>query len=873
MTSRPPPAVPATTCIRVPVFLGPDSGRKSRFLPWPSVAPPVIAAVTVIVLLAVGFSGVVPETGKWVLTAWVIPGSTTLRSTILGARAPPRPKVTDFAILRAPDNEDRAAGANEVLSLRWKPSAEKDLHIHQLPPQPPHATAAHGGEAEPDRLHQEAVWRTLPHHPRQPCPPSVPHCRPSGGEASLSKGDVVGGPPPRLLNQQPSVEEEEDGEYNGDGPDEAEPQNDDDPDEDYDEEEEGGDRLPPGAEGSTPPNTRKLAKPKCKCGDDLLVVNCTSPRKIELLKDICRLKKPIQNRRRDFTCKMDAANRFLNRREWAQSNRVRDTARRHQPCNQTMHSFKSKPSAYLTYQMTSLQKSPLEVVPLIAAASKLAPLWTPPPARVFYTGINMWAFRGWDKNGKKLHREPFTKTTVPFLPAETPNLGYDSCAVVGNDGGLLNRKQGWDIDGHTAVIRMNQAPTNRRVAPHVGNRTDVRIINRAWARLYAARGGKLLNKEKPGMLLLASRAATVSIHRLGKVFQRQHANKRVLFPTTQIIIALHHLVQDARMVLEEALGVEYGGGSSPSTGLVSLFLAMQMCKQVDVYGFALQTCYGPKCPSYHYFRRREVTFDNPRITIAFRGHQYDVEGMIIKAWHVMGLICVKPEPKGLGPCGSGLGGLVNKDGVVKDRSSLLQLDAILGRSIKEDAVRVASTASKGSKRSTTSTTKGNALSRGRSSPGPATAQARPAEGEAVQTVPQAVAEEGLPAVSTGSDGGSRWEQAVPDHGSLLLSRVEDKSSHPAAGHGAAAMGEGEAAIAEKSGEAMASPPFSATAVDSRSRTDWPPAGSPRTKMRTKRKTEIRRKSNKAGSSASVRIRSSPRHRGDEGDEHNALGEL
>lgn len=43
-----------------------------------------------------------------------------------------------------------------------------------------------------------------------------------------------------------------------------------------------------------------------------------------------------------------------------------------------------------------------------------------------------------------------------------------------------------------------------------------------------------------------------------------------------------------RFALEEGLGVAYKGGNMPSSGLLSVYLALQSCGKVDVYGFSMK---------------------------------------------------------------------------------------------------------------------------------------------------------------------------------------------------------------------------------------------------------------------------------------------
>ena len=65
-----------------------------------------------------------------------------------------------------------------------------------------------------------------------------------------------------------------------------------------------------------------------------------------------------------------------------------------------------------------------------------------------------------------------------YLPdQDIQGLGnWTSCAVVGNSKKVLKHKRGKEIDGHTAVLRFNQAPT-RGFEKFVGSKTTARLQN------------------------------------------------------------------------------------------------------------------------------------------------------------------------------------------------------------------------------------------------------------------------------------------------------------------------------------------------------------------------------------------------------------
>eukprot|EP00958_Prasinococcus_capsulatus_P004320 scaffold401_cov399-Prasinococcus_capsulatus_cf.AAC.4 len=53
---------------------------------------------------------------------------------------------------------------------------------------------------------------------------------------------------------------------------------------------------------------------------------------------------------------------------------------------------------------------------------------------------------------------------VSELPEQEFDEHFETCALVGNGGGLLLQKHGREIDAHEAVIRINMAPTEARLA-------------------------------------------------------------------------------------------------------------------------------------------------------------------------------------------------------------------------------------------------------------------------------------------------------------------------------------------------------------------------------------------------------------------------
>jgi hypothetical protein len=116
--------------------------------------------------------------------------------------------------------------------------------------------------------------------------------------------------------------------------------------------------------------------------------------------------------------------------------------------------------------------------------------------------------RGWEKHNR--HSDPFTSETAPFLPEVAPKAdskSWGSCAVVGNSGILNTHLQGAEISAHDTIIRINQAPFLPHYYEAVGNRTDVRLLNRMLTEMYAGHYRDLIGRD-PNATYIATRADT-----------------------------------------------------------------------------------------------------------------------------------------------------------------------------------------------------------------------------------------------------------------------------------------------------------------------------------------------------------------------------
>eukprot|EP00854_Cymbomonas_tetramitiformis_P000651 gene651-1083_t len=162
-----------------------------------------------------------------------------------------------------------------------------------------------------------------------------------------------------------------------------------------------------------------------------------------------------------------------------------------------------------------------------------------------------------------------------------------SCAVVGNSGILKMTQYGAEIDAHDVVVRLNQAPT-RGYEKHVGQKTNIRLLNALWSREYSVKQ-KWINWElpvEPNVTFIASRGETV-VQNFKNLYSRMKMSK----PDAAVLMISSRVVSKTKLLLGTFRGCmtsggrsRYNGGGVPSSGLVAAFAFKELCRTVSVYG-------------------------------------------------------------------------------------------------------------------------------------------------------------------------------------------------------------------------------------------------------------------------------------------------
>lgn len=209
---------------------------------------------------------------------------------------------------------------------------------------------------------------------------------------------------------------------------------------------------------------------------------------------------------------------------------------------------------------------------------------------------------------------PAAPTTSRKLPCQRPQgpfrtdlpaaFGGGSCAVVGSSDLLRLSPRGAEIDSHSFVWRLNNAPTAGWEAA-VGRRTSLRVINHVpiekWLLLASNRSALAATRDgdEYQRLLCAPGAVehgcVVSLQSAGRAFATKLEMYRELYPS-------HHLslMSDAMQRFGTRCNSELHG-SAPSGGLLTVLLALAVCDSVSLFGFWPFCCRAHRgWPRMHY---------------------------------------------------------------------------------------------------------------------------------------------------------------------------------------------------------------------------------------------------------------------------------
>ena len=198
-------------------------------------------------------------------------------------------------------------------------------------------------------------------------------------------------------------------------------------------------------------------------------------------------------------------------------------------------------------------------------------------------------------------------------------LAFNSCAVVGSSGNLLvGRPRGALIDGHDAVFRVNYSPT-RGYDEYVGRRTTVWVL--AWGANTSA-NERILKRRKTQATVRTPRRNSSSSSSSNSSSSNDSSDSSSVAtappltivhcqPSAHLGACWWHIGsrvdafanasrlsplawQDLRAEIRQASG-RTTIGTFPSTGALAVHVALQLCRQVSIFGFGNSSLLGSGC--------------------------------------------------------------------------------------------------------------------------------------------------------------------------------------------------------------------------------------------------------------------------------------
>uniref|UniRef100_A0A7S0RXK4 Sialyltransferase n=1 Tax=Pyramimonas obovata TaxID=1411642 RepID=A0A7S0RXK4_9CHLO len=221
------------------------------------------------------------------------------------------------------------------------------------------------------------------------------------------------------------------------------------------------------------------------------------------------------------------------------------------------------------------------------------------------------------------------------LPAEDWRPRYGTCAVVGNSGTLLGKGYGAEIDQHDAVMRINYAPT-AGFEGDAGTRTTLDLVNKENT-LFLLKGKHKWRDS--ALLLFEAHSRIIRKNVYHKLFMSFKAGEHEVVLLNPAMVTLSRSVfnsikgdleQEVRAALqgkvtdpakvakakqmhaaklasapagaEDTTKENFAFHGKPMSGIVAVYVALQLCDHVDLYGFDPYS--DSTSTPYHYFDTR-----------------------------------------------------------------------------------------------------------------------------------------------------------------------------------------------------------------------------------------------------------------------------
>lgn len=212
---------------------------------------------------------------------------------------------------------------------------------------------------------------------------------------------------------------------------------------------------------------------------------------------------------------------------------------------------------------------------------------------------------------------------------------WNSCALVGRSPVAKMRQDGKAIDGHSAVWRFNLAVTDGGLAPYIGKRTTLRLVNAA----DSGRASHGLGGKSEPRRLRAGASETWLFWQYNAIGNMERVHRELRVPVRLASPRYIKWMMDTYFAMKrdlESLGLgPFMCPTSVSSGMHAAIGAVPACKQVHLFG-------------YSYYDAMLVTRPghSSGAQNMYPGHSWQLDFTILRLMHLAGVasICSSDDP-------------------------------------------------------------------------------------------------------------------------------------------------------------------------------------------------------------------------------------
>ncbi|KAK6484621.1 alpha-N-acetylgalactosaminide alpha-2,6-sialyltransferase 3-like [Huso huso] len=244
---------------------------------------------------------------------------------------------------------------------------------------------------------------------------------------------------------------------------------------------------------------------------------------------------------------------------------------------------------------------------------------------------NRWVF------SRLQHRFKSHSGYVSVPKQEPLKLYCDLCSIVSSSGQMLGREAGSAIDQSSCVLRMNNAPT-KGFEEDVGRKTTVRVVSHTSVPLLLQKQQYFFGQANDTIYIIWGPLRNMRQDGKGIVYNmlRQVIEN---YPQAKIFVTTEERMNYCDKVFKEETGKDrIQSGSYLSTGWFTLVLAMDMCRDIHIYGMINETyCRtdGYRKVPYHYYEagsRDECAEYLLHEGAPYGGHRFITEKSVFAKW-------------------------------------------------------------------------------------------------------------------------------------------------------------------------------------------------------------------------------------------------